>query len=81
MANQQQQEAQRNPHDVKVPPVSPDSLLAAFERHLSSRKLIPDNQLRYYAKDFLTHLALRERVSASSQNQAFNALLSRDGLN
>ncbi len=27
------------------------------------------------AKDFLTHLALHERVSASSQNQAFNALL------
>jgi integron integrase len=27
------------------------------------------------AKDFLTHLALRERVSASAQNQAFNALL------
>ncbi len=27
------------------------------------------------AKDFLTHLALHERVSASSQNQAFNAVL------
>lgn len=26
-------------------------------------------------KDFLTHLALKRRVSASSQNQAFNALL------
>lgn len=27
------------------------------------------------AKDFMTHLALHERVSASSQNQAFNAIL------
>jgi hypothetical protein len=26
-------------------------------------------------RDFLTHLAVKENVSASTQNQAFNALL------
>ena len=42
---------------------------------LFNRKRHPRELDAHAVRDFLTHLAVKENVSASTQNQAFNALL------
>jgi len=54
------------------------TLLADFERFIKEQDLTPPNtrsHLVRWVKAFLTRLAMVDKVSASTQNQAFNALL------
>ncbi len=65
--------------EIKIRHYSPKTLKAykGWVRHFQNYMKSKDPQLLSSAdvKDFLTFLAVKRRVSASSQNQAFNALL------
>ena len=47
-----------------------------FHRELSGQWVLPENLDRNDVSSFLTHLAVDREVAASTQNQAFSALLS-----
>ena len=65
--------------EIKLRHYSPRTLEAyrTWARHLQGFTKSKDPSLlsSQDVKDFLTHLAVKRKVSASSQNQAFNALL------
>ena len=65
--------------EIKIRHYSPKTLKAykGWVRHFQNYMKSKDPQLLSSAavKDFLTFLAVKRKVSASSQNQAFNALL------
>ena len=66
-------------NEIKLRHYSPKTLAAyrGWTRQLQgfTRSKDPKNLSQRDVKDFLTHLAVERKVSASSQNQAFNALL------
>ena len=66
-------------NEIKLRHYSPKTLAAyrGWARQLQgfTRSKDPKNLSQRDVKDFLTHLAVERKVSASSQNQAFNALL------
>ncbi|MFC1822986.1 integron integrase [Thermodesulfobacteriota bacterium] len=66
-------------NEIKVRHYSPKTLksyriwIRKFQNHTKSKN--PDTLASSDVKDFLTFLAVKQNVSASSQNQAFNSLL------
>lgn len=46
-----------------------------FKTYTRSRSLDPDRLTAEHVKEYLTHLAVKKKVSASTQNLAFNSLL------
>ena len=65
-------------NEVKFRQYSPktfDAYAGWVRRFAGFARKNPDEIVMQDVKDFLTHLAVDERVAASTQNQAFNALL------
>jgi hypothetical protein len=58
-----------------------ESAVDGYAKYLLDRRLATEKTAPFYLhwvrryRDFMTHLAVEDRVSASTQNQAFNAIL------